>query len=63
MNEKTAMELVAFYGTYVSAEGLTVDAMSDAPATTPACILTAVESAAASFSVSQATTATFQHGC
>ncbi|MFD9511219.1 hypothetical protein [Streptomyces mirabilis] len=62
MNEN-AMELVASYGAYVSAEGLTVDAMSDAPATTPACILTAVESAAASFSVSQAATATVQHGC
>ncbi|MDH6121984.1 hypothetical protein [Kitasatospora sp. GAS204B] len=67
MSQNTiAMELVSSYGTYVSVEGLTADALSDAPATTPACIASVVytvESAAAGFSVSQAVTATFDHGC
>ncbi|MEU9502455.1 hypothetical protein [Streptomyces sp. NPDC048196] len=61
-----AMELVSSYGAYVGADGLAADAMTDAPATTPACIASVVytiESAASGFSVSQAVTATFDHGC
>ncbi|MFK8846540.1 hypothetical protein [Streptomyces sp. Ac-502] len=61
-----AMELVSSYGAYVSADGLAADAVTDAPATTPGCIASivySIESAASGFSVSQAVTATFDHGC
>ncbi|MFI1707819.1 hypothetical protein [Streptomyces griseoruber] len=60
---KTAMDLVAGYGAYVSVEGMTVEALSDAPATTPACILSAIESAAASFASATVVSATINDGC
>ncbi|MEU8705043.1 hypothetical protein [Streptomyces sp. NPDC048565] len=59
----TTMELISHYGEYVSADSLTVEATVDAPATTPLCVLSAIESAAASFATSQAVTATVDHGC
>ncbi|CAL9327096.1 hypothetical protein [Streptomyces sp. SudanB182_2057] len=60
---KAAMDLVAGYGAYVSIEGMNVDAMSDAPATSPACIISAIESAAASYASATVISATISDGC
>jgi len=59
----TAMELVAGYGAYIGAEGMTVEALSDAPATSPLCIVSALESAAASFASATVVSATIKDGC
>ncbi|GGO18960.1 hypothetical protein JOD64_006081 [Micromonospora luteifusca] len=52
-------ELLAGYETYSTAEDIEVSAVSDAPATTPAC----AASAAVSFMASQIISKTVDDGC
>ncbi|MFD7414023.1 hypothetical protein [Kitasatospora purpeofusca] len=66
MQKSTAiMELVAGYDTFATAADLEITAISDAPATTPACVITgaAIGGAGASWLATNVATATYKKGC
>ncbi|MEU6210109.1 LxmA leader domain family RiPP [Streptomyces sp. JL4002] len=68
MDNASMMDLVAGYNTYAEASELGIQAVADAPATTPVCAATIAASAAssgwcASAAASAAGGATYKLGC